>query len=172
MNSRVRLDEQTYREIVDFLTWEAELLDNRQFGEWLAALTEDIYYDAPIRVTRGKDQGPDYLPESAWLRENRKSLEMRIKRLASPSAFAEDPPSRTRHFVSNIRAWKGDREREVEAYSNLLVYRSRGDSASYDLFSGERRDLIRHADGKWKLARREILLDQTILGAQDLSILL
>ena len=172
MSTRLHLDERIYREIVDFLMWEAELLDNRQFGEWLGALTEDIYYDAPIRVTRGKDQGPDYLTESAWLRENRKSLEMRIKRLASPSAFAEDPPSRTRHFVSNIRAWKGGREGEVQVYSNLLVYRSRGDSANYDLFSGERRDLLRRVDGNWKLARREILLDQTILGAQDLSIFL
>ena len=95
---------------------------------------------------------------------------MRVRRLRSPGAFSEDPPSRTRHFVSNVRVRLGDREGEVEVVSNLLLYRSRGESTHYDLFSAERRDVVRHVDGSWKLARRDILLDQAVLGAQDLSV--
>ena len=165
-------DEQTHREITDFLMREAEMLDNREFEEWLAVLTEDIYYNVPVRITQGRDQGTGHLADSAWFRENRASLEMRVKRLRTPGVVAEDPPSRTRHFISNLRLTNGGRNGEIEARTNLLVYRSRGDSAHYDLFSGERRDILRRVDGGWKLARREILLDQSVLGAQDLSIIL
>lgn len=165
-------DERTYREITDFLMREVELLDNRQFEEWLGVLTDDVVYEVPVRITQGKDQGTGHLADSAWFRESRGSLEMRVKRLRAPGVVAEDPPSRTRHFVSNLRLTNGGRNGEIEARSNLLIYRSRGDSTHYDLFSGERRDTLRRVDGSWKLARREILLDQSILGAQDLSIIL
>lgn len=166
------LEERTHREVSEFLVREAELLDNRQFDDWLELLAEDVVYNVPIRVTRGKGEGSEFLGESAWLRENRKSLTMRIQRLKSPNAFSENPPSRTRHFVSNVRIESGGEENELEVRSNLLVYRTRGDSAHYDLFSGERRDVLRRAGTRWKLVRREILLDQSILGAQDLSIIL
>ncbi|NIO11381.1 MAG: phenylpropionate dioxygenase, partial [Deltaproteobacteria bacterium] len=110
--------------------------------------------------------------EGAWLSENRKSLEMRVKRLLTPGSLSEDPPSRTRHFVSNIRVREASRQTEVEIYSNLLLYRTRGNSSHFDLFSAERKDLLRRIDGHWKLARRHIQLDHTMLSAQDLSIFL
>jgi 3-phenylpropionate/cinnamic acid dioxygenase small subunit len=40
-------------------------------------------------------------------------LEIRIRRLESGSAWAEDPPSHTRHFVSNLRVQPGQRHDEV-----------------------------------------------------------
>ena len=172
MSDQGTLDELTCREASDFLMREAELLDNRLFENWLALLTEDIFYNMPIRVTRDTDEGSNDLSDGAWLRENRKSLEMRIKRLTSKGALSEEPPSRTRHFVSNIRVRGGSRENEIEVNSNLLLYRTRGDSSHYDLFSAERKDVLRRINGNWKLARRDILLDQTVLGAQDLSVFL
>ncbi len=172
MSDRGKIDELTYREISEFLMREAELLENRQFAEWLALLTEDILYNMPIRVTQENNEKSQGLSEGAWLSENRKSLEMRVKRITSRGALSEEPPSRTRHFVSNIRVRSGNQENEVEINSNLLLYRTRGDSSHYDLFSAERNDILRQMDGQWKLARREILLDQTVLGAQDLSVFL
>ena len=83
MSDQASLDELTYREASEFLMREAELLDNRQFTEWLALLTEDIFYNMPIRVTRDKDEHSNDLSEGAWLSENRKSLEMRIKRITN-----------------------------------------------------------------------------------------
>jgi 3-phenylpropionate/cinnamic acid dioxygenase small subunit len=38
-----------------------------------------------------------------------------------------------------------------------------------DLFTAERRDVLRKQDGTLKLARREILLDQTVLESHNLS---
>ncbi len=172
MSDQASFDELTYREASEFLMREAELLDNRQFTEWLALLTEDIYYNMPIRVTRDNNEKSQDLSEGAWLSENRKSLEMRIKRLTTKGALSEEPPSRTRHFVSNIRVRGGSQENEVEINSNLLLYRTRGDSSHYDLFSAERKDVLRRINGNWKLARRDILLDQSVLGSQDLSVFL
>ncbi len=172
MSDQASLDELTYREASEFLMREAELLYNRQFTEWLALLTEDIYYNMPIRVTRDNNEKSQDLSEGAWLSENRKSLEMRIKRLTTKGAMSEEPPSRTRHFVSNIRVRGGSQENEVEINSNLLLYRTRGDSSHYDLFSAERKDVLRRINGNWKLARRDILLDQSVLGSQDLSVFL
>jgi len=162
----------TYREIVEFLMREAELLDDRRFEEWMEILTEDIYYRVPIRTSRERDEASEFLAESAWFSENWKALQMRTKRLASKGTLSEDPPSRTRHFISNIRLREASGPNEIAVKSNLLVYRSRGDSVQYDLFSGERRDVLRRVNGSWKLARRDILLDQAVLGAQDLSIIL
>ena len=172
MNHHKAPDEQSYREASEFLMREAEFLDNRQFAEWLALLTEDIFYNMPIRVTRDKDEQSNDLTEGAWLSENRKSLEMRIKRITAKGSLSENPPSRTRHFVSNVRVESGSQENEIEVNSNLLLYRTRGDSTHYDLFSAERKDVLRRVNGSWKLARRDILLDQSVLGAQDLSVLL
>ena len=172
MSDQSSLDELTYREASEFLMREAELLDNRQFRVWLALLTVDIFYYMPIRVTRDNNEKSQDLSEGAWFSENRKSLEMRIKRLTTKGALSEEPPSRTRHFVSNIRVRSSGQENEIEVTSNLLLYRTRGDSSHYDLFSAERKDALRRINGNWRLARRDILLDQSVLGAQDLSVVL
>jgi 3-phenylpropionate/cinnamic acid dioxygenase small subunit len=167
-----RVDERTYLEVTEFLLDEAELLDNRQFEEWLAFLTEDMHYSMPVRETRSKGDGPGFVPETAWFSDTKNSLKTRIRRLNAKYPVAEDPPSRTRHFVSNIRAKPGQAGAEVEVKSNLLLYRSRGNSAHYDLFSAERKDILRRVNGSWKLANRTVLLDQTILGSQDISVFL
>jgi 3-phenylpropionate/cinnamic acid dioxygenase small subunit len=38
------------------------------------------------------------------------------------------------------------------------------------LFVGTRDDVLRKVDGKWKIARRTILLDQTVLSSANLSV--
>jgi phthalate 3,4-dioxygenase beta subunit len=51
---------------------------------------------------------------------------MRVKRLATDHAWAEDPPSRTRHFVTNVRTFR-PRADELYVESALLLFRSRGE---------------------------------------------
>jgi len=154
-------NERIHGEVVDFLMREAELLDNKNFEQWLETLTRDVLYHVPIEPRRDRTEGFDLLSQGAWLSENRKSVEMRVKRLSTPGALAEEPPSRTRHFASNIRVAAGTAPAEVRA----LVYRPRGEFVHYDLFSGERWGKLRRADGNWKLARRDLLLDLSLVGA-------
>lgn len=166
MPNRAELD----REIENFLYQEAELLDSRKFEQWLQLLADDITYEMPVRLTRERDH-PDASSEMAHFSEDRHTLELRVKRLKTDYAWAEDPPSRTRHFISNIRVDTTQDPNEVKARSYFLVYRSRGATTDVDLISGERLDLLRKVRGNWKLARRMIIVDQAVLGTQNLAIL-
>ena len=159
------------RAICQLLYHEARLLDAGRFDEWLALLTDDIVYQAPVRVTRERGQ-PEVSDEMYHFDENHASLHKRVERLKTDSAWAEDPPSRTRHFVSNVQVEPTQRPDELAVFSCLLVYRNRGSDAGHDLLSAERQDLVRRVDGAWRLARRRIILDQATLGTKNLGIFL
>jgi 3-phenylpropionate/cinnamic acid dioxygenase small subunit len=157
------------REVAEFFYREAKLLDSHSFEEWLELLTEDIQYEMPVRVTRERGE-PDTSSQTGHFAEDRRSLELRVKRLATAFSWAENPPSRTRRFISNIRLENTSNLNEVKAHSYFLLYRSRGSSSQADLLSGERRDLLRKVEGTWKLASRLIIVDQTVLGTRNLAI--
>jgi 3-phenylpropionate/cinnamic acid dioxygenase small subunit len=165
----IPLTDQIEREVTHFLLKAAELLDDRRYEEWLGLLTEDIRYTVPVRVTH--EGGSEFAEGMAHFEEDYRSLEMRVRRLRSSRAWAESPPSRTRHFISNIRVEPGDREDELKVRSNVLLYRGRGDDPQYDLLSAECWDVVRRVNGQWKLARRTVLLDHTALKTHNLSVL-
>jgi 3-phenylpropionate/cinnamic acid dioxygenase small subunit len=106
------------------------------------------------------------------MKEDWGSLETRVARLDTEYAWAEDPPSRTRRCVTNVRIAAGDTEDEARVKSNLLLFRSRFDSTSYQLFFAERRDVLRKVDERWKLRKRVVLLDHTTLGTHNLGVFL
>ena len=91
-----------YGEVVEFLYQEAELLDTGRFRDWLALMTEDLSYRMPVRVTRVGRKQKDYSDEMEIFSDDLSSMRLRVDRLATGSAWAEDPPSRTRHLVSDI----------------------------------------------------------------------
>jgi len=159
-----------YSEILEFLYQEAELLDTGRFSEWLELMTEDISYRMPVRVNRGRHMKPDYSEQTEIFSENIASLRMRIKRLGTDFAWAENPPSRTRHLVTNVRVRATGNPEELAVRSNILVYRNRSNSSSADILSGERTDVMRKIEGSWHLASRTILLDQVVVGSRNLSI--
>jgi PAH dioxygenase small subunit len=157
------------REVAEFLYREAKLLDSNSLEQWLELLTEDINYEMPLRMTRERGE-PDVSSQTGHFSEDRRSLELRVKRLGTDFGWAENPPSRTRRFISNIRVEDTADPNEVKAESYFLLYRSRGSSTQADLISGERQDRLRKLDGRWKLASRLILVDQAVLGTRNLAI--
>jgi 3-phenylpropionate/cinnamic acid dioxygenase small subunit len=157
-------------EIEEFLFHEAELLDSGRFQEWLDLLADDILYQMPVRMTRERAQGADLSEEMQFFWDDKATLTLRVERLKTEFAWAEDPPSRTRHFVSNVRVRPTANPDEVAVRSYVLIYRTRGDMARHDLLSGERRDLLRRVGGAWKLAKRSFVVDQTVLGTRNLAI--
>lgn len=162
--------------VTDFLYKEAQVLDEGRYPEWLDLLTYDVQYQVPVRFTKERDPAGDAggmtgIDEDMYhLDEDRTSLEMRVERIATGFAWCEDPPSRLRHFVTNIRveAVPGT-EHEVRVRSNVLVFRSRWDRPDSDLLSAERFDVLRWEDGAWKLARRKVILDNTTVPTLNLS---
>src|SRR6185503_9164935 len=145
------------RQIEDFLYFEAELLDDRKLREWLDLLTDDIRYWMPIRHNP-LDRPENIMDELArpgegyYFDDDRQSLRVRVERLYAKNAWAEMPPSRTRHLVSNVRV-KKDAGAELEVHSNFLVYRTRMET-DQDLFVGTRQDVLRRFAGSFKIARR------------------
>lgn len=169
------MDNETRREIEDFLYLEAELLDERRLREWLELFTEDARYWMPVRhntFERPSDTADELAKpgEAYYFNDNKKSLAVRVERVYAKNAWAEMPPSRTRHLISNIRV-KKDEGLEIEVDSNFLVYRTRMDS-DQDIFVGTRKDLLRRVGGALKIARRTIVLDQALLSAKNISIFL
>ena len=161
-----------YASVVDFLYLEAALLDDREHRAWLDLLASDIHYVVPVRVTAPHTLADSTLDDMAHFDEDRYSLMKRVERLETEHAWAEDPPSRTRRFVTNIRCWIGDSDDELVARSNLLLFRSRGDTLGPDLLSGQRTDLLRRTDEGLRLARRHVVLDESVLRTQNLAIFL
>jgi 3-phenylpropionate/cinnamic acid dioxygenase small subunit len=161
--------------VEDFLYLEAELLDDRKLREWLDLLTDDMRYWMPIRynpLERPEDLSDELAKpgDGYYFDDDKKSLSLRIERVYVKSAWAEMPPSRTRHLISNVRI-KNDDGREIEVHSNFLVYRTRLET-DQDIFVGTRRDILRRANDSFKIAKRTIILDQAVLSAKNISVLL
>ena len=157
-------------EVEQFLYAEAALLDARKHREWLGLLADDIHYWMPIRRTTTLaevDREFTRLGDMAYFDDDRGLLEMRVKKLEAGSAWSEDPPSRSRHFVSNIRILDvaGD-EITVEACFHLHRTRLERD---VDSWMGRRVDVLRRTDGSFLLAKRHLFLDQTIILSANMS---
>jgi 3-phenylpropionate/cinnamic acid dioxygenase small subunit len=156
-------------ECMQWLWHEAEILDANRVREWLELLTADIDYRLPIRVTRERDGGSEFSADGYHMYEDYDSLLARVDRLDTDFAWAEDPPSRTRRIVSNVRVTVGDGP-VYHVRSNFLIFRSRLDATTYELLLGERRDRLVTVDDLLKLQERVILLDHTTIASKNLAI--
>jgi 3-phenylpropionate/cinnamic acid dioxygenase small subunit len=154
-----------------FLVREAELLDNNEMHQWLDLLHRDVVYQVPVRITRERSAGLGFSRQGFHMDEDWHSLSTRIARLDSDFAWAEDPPSRTRRFVTNLRVTDGPGEGELRVTSNLLLFRARFDVPDNHLISGERHDVLARVDGELKLLRRLVLLDHTTVGTPNLALI-
>lgn len=183
--------------VQQFYFHEAELLDEGRYADWLELFDDDLHYWLPTRSNRTRRQQALSVArpgEAAFYDETKDSLAWRIRRYDSGMAWSEDPPSRTRHVISNIvvrRRPAADGEvtgsaaggssapgsegagtegaREFTARSAFMVYRSRLER-EVDIYAGSRTDLLRlHPDGSLRVARRTILLESNVLLAKNIS---
>ena len=158
-------------EVEQFLYAEAALLDARRYRDWLGLVTDDIHYWMPIRRTVSTaDLDLEFTKpgEMAYFDDDRMLLEMRVRKLEAGSAWSEDPPSRSRHFVSNVRILGVEGE-EITLEAAFHLYRSRLNSEE-DNWYGRRLDVLRRApDGGLRLARRHLFLDQTVILSANMS---
>jgi len=157
-------------EVEQFLYHEAALLDDRRFSDWLALIADDIHYWMPIRRTvTVENLRLEYASSDgmAYFDDDRNDLRMRVEKLQSNSAWSENPPSRTRHFVSNVRILesKGD---EVALEAAIHLYRSRLND-KIDNWVGKRRDRLRRVGGGFQIFERHIFLDQTVVLSTNFS---
>lgn len=169
-NARETVDAGRYVEIQRFLFREAYLLDKHDYGAWLALTTPDIHYCIKAAVAR--DAGASRV-DYAIVDEDAVALKARIDQISNPRLTrAENPPSMTRRVVSNIEAYRSEAAEEFVVRSYLLAYRSRPSAPEGGYYVAEREDLLRSIDGEYRLARRLVRLDHTVLFDGSLSTLL
>ena len=157
-------------EVEEFLFEEASLLDGRRYDEWLALLTDDVHYWMPIRrTTTAKEVANEFTRPGgmAFFDDDKQTLAVRVQRMAVGRAWAEDPPSRTRRFVGNLRILEIDGP-EITVTVNFHLYRTRLNSEE-DSWIGRREDRLRRVDGRLMLAARHIFLEQTVILSQNMS---
>lgn len=168
------VDASRLSDIQQFLFREARLLDERDYEGWLALLAPDIHYWAPSRSNRAvsafkgdRDIAKELSArhEPAIYDETHADLKLRIARVTTASKlWCENPPSRTRHLISNVEAYaRQEVEGEFEVYSVFVVHQSRFDETGLSFF-GSRKDILREVDnGQYLIARRDITLDLTVV---------
>ncbi|WP_151640400.1 3-phenylpropionate/cinnamic acid dioxygenase subunit beta [Corynebacterium sp. 11A] len=167
------VDIQRAYELQNFYYREADLLDDGRYTDWLERFDDDLLYWAPTRSNRLRRQQALSIAaygEAAFYDETKESLAWRIRRFDSGMAWAEDPPSRTRHLITNLvfRHAEVAGEEVIEARSNFLVWRTRLEEEK-DVFAGTRTDLVRVTDEGYKIFDRRILLDINVLTSKNIS---
>jgi biphenyl 2,3-dioxygenase subunit beta len=157
-------------EVERFYYDEAALLDSHRYEEWLALFSDDAHYFMPIRRTRTqREMDKEFTKpgQMAFFDDTKMLLAGRIAKLKTGRSWAEDPPSRTRHLITNIRVVKDDGGR-LDVQSNFHVYRTRLNSEETS-WIGSRRDVLRRVEGSFQIADRKIFLEQTVLLSRNLS---
>jgi len=158
-------------EVQDFLYREAELLDERRYEEWLDLFTDDARYFMPMRRNVPHDERERELTREGldvnWFDEGKDTLRRRVQQLLTGVHWAEEPPSRICHIVSNVQV-EPTSVSELTVKSRFLIYRNRVETET-DVLVGKREDVLRRDNGSFKIARRTILLDQSVLLAKNLT---
>jgi len=170
--------------IEQFYYREARMLDERRFLAWLELLTADVRYVIPTRhISLGDPagRGGDGFhpverelggPEEAALREDRlQMLTIRAKRALAPNAWAENPPARTRRFITNVEIEGDDIDGdELRVWSNFMLSYSRH-GADNHFYSGQRQDRLRRSGDGLRIAERRIVLDWNVVTAPTLALI-
>ncbi|HEY7245832.1 MAG TPA: aromatic-ring-hydroxylating dioxygenase subunit beta [Xanthobacteraceae bacterium] len=79
------------------LVHEARLLDEARFNEWLGLFTPDAWYWVPSEPDQASPRDTVSL-----IYDDRRLLETRVRRLASPRIYSQEPRSRTSRIVANV----------------------------------------------------------------------
>jgi len=144
--------EVTRAEVEEFLYEEAALLDAWALREWLALFTDDATYTVPSPDT------PDGDPRTSLflIADTRERLASRVNQLLGKSAWAENPRSRTRRLIANVRILDADGD-GLRVTANFVVYRMRVEQV--DTYVGRYEyTLVRRAGGL-RIRRRRAILD-------------
>ena len=169
---RKLLDQLVLRHQVEqFYNAEAELLDTRQFNAWLDLLAEEIRYWMPVTINKESGKWHEERTREGkdlnWFDEGKFELEQRVRQIETGLHWAEEPISRTSHMFSNLQVT--DNSNTLATRCRFLIYRNRGETET-DFFVGKRHDTLRRDGSGFKIATRQIFLDQSVLLAKNLTL--
>jgi 3-phenylpropionate/cinnamic acid dioxygenase small subunit len=131
------------RHCEQFLLHEARLLDEGKFNDWLGLFTPDAWYWVPSEPAQS-----DPFETVSLIYDDRRLLETRVRRLASPRMYSQEPRSRTSRIVSNVSVEdSGPNFCEVRSKFLMIEYRREqhrifGGTASHHLVQSGRSIMI------------------------------
>ena len=160
-----------HQSAAQFLVEEAHLLDSADFEAWLELMDPQVRYRMPVRVTAVKAADEADVQTMDHFDEDWYSLSKRVQRFGTDYAWTEDPQSRVRHHISNVRTFEGEGG-ELIVESAVLLYRSRGDRTAPSLLSAGRTDVLVSTPHGMRLRSRDIEIDESVLRTQNLAIFL
>ena len=143
----------TRAEVEDFLFHEADLLDRWELNEWLNLFEPGATYEIPSTDMPGGDPHTSlFLVADSWER-----LQARVKRLKSRNAHIENPRSRTRRMVANVRVRPTGDGTTVRVDANFVIHRMRYELV--DSYIGRYEHLVGYGDGTLRFRSRKAILD-------------
>jgi 3-phenylpropionate/cinnamic acid dioxygenase small subunit len=131
-----------------FLLHEARLLDDGKFDDWLALFTPEAWYWVPSEP----DQA-DPVETVSLIYDDRRLLETRVRRLASPRMYSQEPRSRTSRMIGNVsieETCKGFAT--VRSKFTMIEYRRE----QQRLFGGTALHRLAQADGRIMIAWKRV----------------
>lgn len=142
----------TRQMVEEFLYEEAALLDEWRLDEWLDLLTDDATYEVPATDT------PDGDPRQtlSLVADDKSRIRSRVAQLLGKSAWAENPHSRTRRMISNVRIRQVEGE-QIHVTANFVVYRMRFEHM--DTYVGRYEYILVPRQGGLKIRARKAILD-------------
>lgn len=152
MATGLQVHEVTRSTVEDFLYEEAALLDEWRLDEWLQLLTADATYEVPSTDAPDGDSRTTLF----LIADNAERLHSRVRQLLGKSAWAENPPSRTRRMISNVRIRDIDGE-TLRVTANFVVYRLRLELV--DTYIGRYEYTLILQDGTLRIRHRRAILD-------------
>src|SRR5215472_16739278 len=140
------------QEVEDLLYQEAALLDDWRLEEWLELLTDDAVYEIPPTDV------PEADPRNTLfiIADDAVRIRSRVKQLLGKSAWAENPHSRTRRIISNVRVLGSDGE-NILVTANFAVYRMRHESV--DTYIGRYEYKLIRIGNELRIRQRRAILD-------------
>lgn len=135
-----------------FLVHEARLLDDARFDEWLALFTPDAWYWVPSEPGQANP-----LDTVSLIYDDRRLLETRVRRLASPRMYSQEPRSRTSRVVGNVTIEEADGDGNAcTVRSKFFMLEFRRDQQR--LFGGTAFHRLVRQDGGMRIAWKRVNL--------------
>ena len=163
------VSETEYRELADFLYYEADLLSDQDYPNWGKLLADDLHYLIPVPQFQDPTGPREIGIGNGYFDDDIHSMRIRLQLLSSPqTTTAENVRSLLNHIVTNVRVSKAD-DNQYHCNSCITVHRTRFNKKDPTMISGRRTDLIRRTDDGFQLVTREVKLTQSILMSSNVS---
>ena len=136
-------------EVEALLLHEADLLDERRFEEWTDLFTDDGHYWVPLHPEQD-----NYLNELSIFFDDKELMAARVKRLRHPSIHVQTPPTRTCHYLTNLRVETSDQLDEFQARARVLMLEYR--EGEQRVFGGRVRYTLRRVDADLRIVEKRV----------------